>query len=57
MSGDKLILEGVIGDEKLYRAKIEPLSKAIDENKKSPSYITTAAAKSQPVRSTRTLSC
>lgn len=34
MSGDKLILEGVIGDEKLYRAKIEPLSKAIDENKK-----------------------
>lgn len=35
MSGDKLILEGVIGDEKLYRAKIEPLSKAIDENKKS----------------------
>ena len=33
MSGDKLILEGVIGDEKLYRAKIEPLSKAIDENK------------------------
>lgn len=34
MSGDKLILEGVIGDEKLYRAKIEPLSKAVDDQKK-----------------------
>lgn len=34
MTGDKLILEGVIGDERLYRAKIEPLSKAVDEQKK-----------------------
>lgn len=30
MTGDKLMLEGVIGDSRLYRAKIEPLSVAID---------------------------
>ena len=34
MTGDKLILEGTIGDEKLYRAKIEPLSEAINKQKK-----------------------
>ncbi len=31
MTGDKLMLEGVIGDSRLYRAKIEPLSTAIDD--------------------------
>lgn len=33
MAGDKLVLEGVIGDSRLFYGKVQPLSRAIDECK------------------------
>lgn len=57
MSGDKLSSKALSATKNFTARKSSRCRKQSTKTKKSPSYITTVAAKSQPARSTLTLSC